>query len=343
MTNKLRFWTDPHLGLNRTAHTTPTSRKNLREALFQKSLEAVDTPHPNFCLGDLFDTCNNDEYTIMQGAQIANRCYYVLAGNHDMSNRDSAVSSLEVVAALGKVALQPLRMVVGGMAVVMVPHFKTQAEFEATLKEEVEVEVARSAAYQRVLLLHCNYGCPHELTDSTLNLTREMALQLLDGPFDYILIGHEHNARSDFGGRLQILGNIHPTSFSDISDKFVWELEDETLTPIKVWDKETGYLELTPRQVKDKMYDASVPYQFIKVTGIVPGAELPDVCRAINALWTAFPSALMIRNDVRAEEVVLDNSIEIAKAVDIPSRITQELQGSILLPRWNAYLAQVGE
>ena len=351
------FWSDPHLGLNRTSHTTPVSRKALRDALYHQAKDIVAGDRDStasICLGDLFDTTENDESVIAQGAEIASKCALVLSGNHDLANRDGRMSSLALIGtlcddsaiAIDDDSVNHFRLSFPDCYIVTVPHKRTQGLFDEAL---AGLENNCSKDRPCVLLLHCNYASGFATAESSLNLTREQAAILVE-KFDYVLLGHEHIPRSDFDGRLQILGNIHPTSFADISDKFIWRLEEGVLVSEQVWS--TNRL-----AVKDWewLLNPSVSYgpvdyavtkvnwegiQFIDITGTAPAARLPEIAKAIQKLWSEAPDALMIRNSVKAESVVVEAQ-EVRRALDIPSRITEELQGSKLLPLWTHYLGRV--
>lgn len=339
------FWSDPHLGLNRTSHTTPASRKALREALFDQAIWATSIPFAshdiNICLGDLFDTTENDEATIAHGATVASRCNLVLSGNHDLSNRDGRLSSLQLIGelvesstvALADKDISHFCLSKPEAILVAIPHKRTQQLFEETLRECVKERVD---GRPNVLLLHCNYNSGFDLDDATLNLSRQVAEDLLQF-FDYILIGHEHISRSDFDGRLQILGNIHPTSFSDISDKYVWSLVDGRLEYQRVWETATKYRVIPWEYLlqSDQSYEG---LQFIEVVGTCPAARLPEVSKAVQKLWTQAPDAFMIRNKVISEALEIEEVDHQQKALDVPDKITAELAGTPLSNLWKHYL-----
>lgn len=341
------FWSDPHLGLNRTSHTTATSRKLLQSALLTKARRITDDP--SVCLGDLFDTTDNEESVILQGAEIAKKVAAVLSGNHDLPNRDGKLSSLQLIGELVEdtavvlldkttdfVSL-PLK---GFNELVFVPHKRTQTLFDDTLNQLLQLPKSATSD-KNVLCLHCNYNSPFAENEATLNLTQGQAKRLLD-VFDYILIGHEHIPRSDFEGRVQLLGNIHPTSFADISDKFIWEMTAEGLNPIKVWDKATHYLSLDWETLLSlPSLSNAEELQFVEVIGTAPAARLPDIARAIQKLWGILPTAFMIKNAVKSDGVNIVAETEVQKALDVPARITQSLQNTPLLSLWLNYLGQL--
>ena len=52
-----------------------------------------------------------------------------------------------------------------------------------------------------------------------------------------MLLGHEHVAREDFDGRLQVIGSHFPTSFSDLSDKrhLIFDTDTGSMTSAVHW------------------------------------------------------------------------------------------------------------
>lgn len=338
------FWSDPHLGLTRTSHTTATSRVALRAAL-HKQAAAVSAAGPAHriavCLGDLFDTTSNDEAVIREAHEILRTVDFILAGNHDLPNREGKVSSLELLSDVtasgkGKVINAPFIASVQQYGeLVFVPHKVTQEMFIASLQQALD-----EFAEGKVLCLHCNYDNAFAASsESTLNLPREMAKQLLD-KFQYILIGHEHIPRSDFGGKLQIAGNTHPTSFSDISDKFVWELRDGVLTPTRIWSMADHYQKI---EWQDLVDGAASQAQFVEVVGAAPADKMSVIAQAVGKLWRDNNNALMVRNAVVSEDVEIAHR-DFARSLDVPARITQELEASpALAATWAEYLGRARE
>ena len=241
---RLLIYSDPHLGVKRQAHTTYKSAADLRRKVFETPFTFLETSKREcaraLCLGDLFDSFSNDEATLLEGLQLWESTTYIMAGNHDVSGRADEVSSLALlmeatggenimITPYGEAAVFERRE--GSTTFFFVPHTATQELFEQSLRE-AERRAKLSPPAWFVLCLHCNYNLPPErVSETTLNLTEELAYPLLN-TFHRILIGHEHQARAPIPDRIQMLGNTHPTSFSDIGDKFFW-----------VYDTDTGALE----------------------------------------------------------------------------------------------------
>jgi DNA repair exonuclease SbcCD nuclease subunit len=342
----VRFSSDYHLGVNRVAHTTPQSRKNLKDEVFKQAMSVIKGENViNIHLGDLFDKFSNNEEVIRQGAEVCRQCAFVMSGNHDMSNRDTAKGSFELLNSLGgfnTVTETSVKYPMENTTVVFEPHCLTQEEFVSRLKEWQWEEKSNRT---RFLLLHCNYDSKFPQKDSTLVLERDMAEKLLE-VFDYILIGHEHNARTDFDGRVVCVGNIFPTSFGDISDKYVWEWNGEELKKRLVWSEQLRFKQITWEVLLSNLsgfieeraiYELS-EVQFIRITGTAPATKMPEISKAINKLWELVPSALMIGNFVQAEELLIEaiNPTE-GKAIDVVGQISAELAGSVIERRWEDY------
>lgn len=341
---KLRLFTDPHIGLNRTSHTTPASRLKLKAALAQQALNITDCDDVIFCLGDLFDTYDTDNFSLLSGLEVFKRCNLTLFGNHDLSNRVDQLSSIEVVNLLISPGMsrygvtEPKASRLGAnVPFWWIDHKLTQTVFEGALQDAYDHAVEGS-----ILLLHCNYNSPFATQESTLNLSREDA-ELLLTKFAYIFIGHEHMPRTDFNDRVILLGNSHPTGFSDISDKFYWELELEdgkVVSIIKemVWSEDSGYLALEWTELSE-LVSLNPLVQFIEVKGTADQQHMPLIASQVSNLWQFSENLLMVRNAVTATAAVNEITInEATRSLSIPERISTELAGSKLEPLWTAYL-----
>lgn len=233
---KILFASDFHIGMTRTANHTSESSQRREQASREMLLHVLQTPHEYaVCGGDFFDKFSNPETTIIEALDYARQFHYILAGNHDSSQRADTKSSLDVVAhALTscEVGKEPLQAGV----LWFLPHCLSQGQFLATLDKMQQQAAQEGSALPRILVTHCSYDLSFELSTSALNLTRERAEQLLTA-FDYVLLGHEHVAREDFAGRLQVIGSHFPTSFSDLSDKrhLIFDTDTERMDSVCHW------------------------------------------------------------------------------------------------------------
>lgn len=344
----IRFYSDPHLGLNRTAHTTQASRVKLRQALYNKALEITRTPGPKVCGGDLFDTESNDESALLEALMVLNNTDICLAGNHDMPNRVGKLGSLQFLgvseATSCRIVMSEVdaggfyRSTLDGVPIYSVPHAATQDLFEGALRKAAQF-AKDLAPTTNVLVTHCNLD--NNLvagSNSSLNLTLDLAEELLE-VFDFILLGHEHMPRTLFDGRLIVMGNTHPTSFSDISDKFVWDFDGQAFTQVKIWDANIGYRKL---HWSDFLEDG-VPegVQFLEVHG--SGLDMQGMAKVAEALASAFKSReslLMARNKATPVESMVPTATP-GKALDMASAVSNSLNDSDLVDLWNSYLERV--
>lgn len=341
------LFTDPHLGTRRSAHTTRDSSKRLTQALFDQALRVVSNPHP-ICLGDLFDRAFNDEATLVQGYRIADRCELTLAGNHDETNRDGSVPSLRALGQMGCMIVATPGLTdpyffeyLDGIFVV--PHHASQEVFETAMFHAAEQAIHSRAGKASVLMLHCNYDAPDfmDVQDDTLNLSAEVAERLLNA-FDLILIGHEHRPAKYLEDRVVILGNTHPTSFSDISDKFSYTLsigdDHVTLVEHPIWLKDIGYREI---RFGEKLPNLD-GVQFVSVIGMAEAEQAVAASDFVQEVWAAGKDLLAVRNAVVIGKAFGEAEEADAPAIeDIRSLINRELAGGDLADLFQQLAAEV--
>lgn len=335
------IFTDPHIGTKRTTGTTPDSRKKLQQAildtLYSFLPEEQDYDHFYVCAGDVFDTYSNPEEVLAQGRDIMRRCDMVIAGNHDVIPIADKKGSLEYInetekggaiivhAPFGKVWVQTEEM--DSTLVTGVAHTTTQELFELSLDKAIENRTAASMELPAILVLHCNFESPHDLTETSLNLTEGRAAHLLEY-FDYIFLGHEHQPRDLFGGRLVILGNTHPTSFSDISDKRIAIVDNVggnlQVNFKEIWNASQHYSE---HDVSDiALLPMATTGQFIRLTGQVPSDQLGQVAKAVKKLWKDSPNLIALRSEVQVTGATeIDSTAAEATAETLPALISREL------------------
>lgn len=343
---KILLYSDPHEGLNRVANMTHASAAALREVSFSQTMKILtELKQPgmsSFCLGDLFDQYSNSEAVIQQATELVQRTSIVLAGNHDVSNRKDCVSSLSLLHQFygDKILIAPygtsdtFELDVGKTKFLFVPHVANQELFEQALTEAVETATAGDG--WRVLCLHCNYASGREMQDTALNLTRERASELL-ATFHTIFLGHEHAPSEDFNGRLVILGNTHPTGFSDISDK-----------RIVVYDTETGAYE----SLKTLTAAAMVWQGALSELPAEPDAVFLDLVddlaygegfKRVNALFKSGRHyAIRLRSKEAAKNKPVVAQVEAIET--LPEVVAKDLEENReeLLPLWQELLSEIG-
>lgn len=345
------IFSDPHIGLKRAAHTTAASRAMLQSDLFNLALNISNLPGKKVCCGDLFDEYSNDERTILQGLRVASACSIVVGGNHDVINVKGKHSSLGLVGAVApsettvvmpvfnEVVVEPLY--VNGHLFVTVPHHSTQELFEGALDQALAVvNEEKSRPTTNNLLLHCNYATAYDTTETSLNLTHERAKQLTNS-FDHVFIGHEHVPASHLSGKVQIIGNTMPTSFSDVSDKRLLVLkEDGELESVPVWSKDDRYRKFdvtSDKELQESIGNGegmSEDVQFVELVGTTTVDDIGTLAKIITDLWKANPNLLMVRNNVQVEgaEVSAEAPADVLEA--LPTLIEKELAGTPLLKMW---------
>lgn len=336
----MRIFTDPHLGLNRKANTTPKSRVRLADAMATAAMAAAASGDPRtvVCAGDLFDKFSNPEKSIIDGYIISKLCDVVLAGNHDSLNEKDTIGSLIVVEALcdnTDVIICPEFNVpfvmygnLEGMDLAFIPHHASQESFDSAVEMVINVK----AQPLRAVFLHCNYENPMtEGSDTALNLTKAQAYSLLNR-CDYVFLGHEHEPRQLLDGRLIILGNTHPTSFSDISNKFYYDLSKDTLAHTKIWSMKEKFAQL---KYDGKTFPKIPEATILDITGEITMEQGVDLAEYVRGCWED-PNRLMVRNNVS----IVSESQGILEAMDfdrLPDEIERELKGTPLEEKWLHY------
>ena len=350
----ITIYSDPHLGTERAAHTTPASSAALNRRIFEQAMRCAQMPE-SICLGDLFDKTNNTEKTILQGAEVALHTKVVLAGNHDVANREGVVSSLHALAEIMRDTQPPEFILppesVGGTTHcvkeldgaihVFVPHHASQKAFMRQLVELTDFgsgDTALPPDAKAYLHLHCNVNFDLAAdNDAVLNLPDEMTEELLSR-FNRIFVGHEHNSYTRFDDRLVVVGNTHPTSFSDLSDKYVWELDSATdeLRKVKIWSKDDRYLELVYGADLSEIEEPE-RYQFITVVGRESVATGVEVSKYIAEIRKLCPNLLMCRQEVELVDVLERVNVEDSspKLFNLSDRISDDLKDSDLQGVWD--------
>lgn len=301
----LRFFTDPHIGKELKANTTPASRTLLSQQLTLHALQAATMPHPEgkrveatICGGDLFDQDTNPEHILLAGAKVAQKCTVVLGGNHDVVNikgRESSLSALAELTEDERFIMPPgpgyssgRTIPLGDVDLHVIPHHSRQQEFDKALESALEMAGQSSSSQRNILLVHCNYNLTFEAGENDLNLTDAKARQLLR-VFDYIVMGHDHRPRWECDDRLLILGNTHPTSFSDLGEKYVWFYDSESNT----WHREVNAAdqlmvakasELIDDWKLERMHEYAGA-EWIDIVGELPPEAAADLAKAIRQLW----------------------------------------------------------
>ena len=139
------------------------------------------------------------------------------------------------------------------------------------------------------------------------------------------------------------MGNTHPTSFADISDKFVWLLDTDKdeVTPYCIWEKEDSYYALDWKQgVEGVPFPHTV--QFVRVVGAAASGELSKVSKLIYELWRTLPNVLMIRNDVIVPGLPSFTPVKqtTVHKYNVVETIKKDLEGKDIGKLFNSYVEE---
>ena len=340
------FYSDPHLGFNRIANTTVDSRKRWAQTAFDnlyQKLKTLKTTHPEaitICAGDMFDKESNDEATLLQAMKLMEVTDVVLAGNHDLPNREGKESTLRVLQKIysDERIVLPAQTSDWGWdkrdRLTLLPHHGNQALFDKAIAGLI------AESNEGVLVIHCNYDSERAThSDSSLNITKEQAAQLIESGFNFIVNGHEHAPRTEMKGRVRILGNTYPTGFGDISDKCIWLYDESNCqwTAEPLFSKADGYVEAEMGQPTDNPL-------FIDLVGKVEPEQGPAVAEYITHLFDQ--GCFAVRNRVTyttSDQVIGDLSEVGASVVNLAETISNDLKDSDLGELFNKYKQEVAQ
>lgn len=351
-------YTDPHLGLQRAAHTTPESKRRLQDALF----DAVSEIHAlkwvgeqqNYlvCVGDFFDTYSNPEEVTARAAGLLSEVDFCLSGNHDVVGRESKMGSLEL---LDKVLHRDTRKatqlnVIAGeygkphsnswfvpshnCSLTFVPHVATGDLFDESLELAMAgLEKLKSAAAaaecdaKHYLFLHCNYD--NDLAaekEATLNLSAEDAGILLEYGFDYIVLGHVHQPSDHLGGRVIVLGNTHPTGFGDLGHKRFMLIDSQGLPRFEsLYNAELceDGIDLDDYLTGRRALGEQV--RFATLTGNIGPERAADLAKAVKQIWSEQAGLMALRSVVSIENPMQVKSADAVSFRRLPEHIEKEL------------------
>lgn len=345
----LKFITDPHLGRNAVSHTTASSRALLNVRIQQTLSTQLDNADcPTVLAGDLFHKAHNSEETIAAGMAAALRCDIVLAGNHDLTNRANSESSLQllakvpelkntiVIADIGATLVRSETL--GGVDITFIPHHTHQDLFDSA----VAYAVANCEGH--IVCLHCNVECGYaESNNAALNLNKDQIEALLN-KFDYVVVGHEHNHRWGYNGHLLVLGNLHPTSFSDISDKFSWTYDPEANQWHSecTWKSSQRYLSITAQDFMTYGL-ALTGREFVEITGeLATTGQVRALADAMRVAWQdAYDNGkplMMLKNATEVKGVNLNTAQQQGgHSENLIDVINQAVKGTEIEGVWTIY------
>lgn len=367
---KLIVYTDPHLGLQRAANTTPASKVRLQDQLFQSvaDIHAMKGEDDELiCNGDFFDTYSNDEEVIAKAYPLLRELKICLGGNHDVVNRASKMGSLELLSVMVDREYETgthhteLPMVIQSaygfaeaksivypddpVALHFVPHVATADLFDDSLRMAIEKRQKAAAMWGKreerqhqvhYLFVHANWDNPLAAEkDATLNLCADDADYLLtEGGFDYIVLGHVHQPLDTKNGRVIVLGNTHPTGFGDTGTKRIMLIDKATGQP--------EFKEIYRAADHEATFDITQgdvtlrnDLRFVTLTGELPVARAPELAAVIKRCWETLPNLMALRSQVTFESQALAKHTDTVAFTKLPDHIEKELQSEPeLLALW---------
>jgi len=338
---KIGIISDTHIGKSLKTNTTIESRAKLKDKIFKTAREATfllreagaaTTIHT----ADLFDKSINDETDILSGSLVAQNCDFVMFGNHDDRNRKDTTSSIGLLKSLSHSDKFIASRWEPGFSrkkgedfnLYFIPHCVSQEVFEASLLKAKESAIRSINNY---LFLHCNYD-NGLVTDKeqNLNLTEEMADVLLED-FEFIIMGHEHQLAKRKDGRVISVGTTHPTSYSDISEKFVTVIDtaSKEVKHISTWSMDNSITVDVNEFVSPEFLSKLETVEFIDVVGEAPTNLAIKVSDAVSEVWKSAGNLIALRTskiEYQGEET--SESVEI-NLESLPEVMMSELTGEV--------------
>lgn len=322
---------DTHLGVVRSAGTTPATALTLRGWMLQKFEEILEeTDNDLLILGDLFDSYQipmtdllQVYWALVKWLENKDHMLHMVPGNHDLSTDSSKMSSFQFLASL----LRPYHMeyykqgsmVTGHKGVYVIPHMPNQDLFDMELAKVPECEY---------LLVHCNYENNFaKESDHSLNFSRD---QVRECKAKNILFAHEH-ARRRINDKVYILGNSIPSSISDCldgSDKCIHTISSGSVQRSSTFIVEApdGYREIDWRDPVES------EARFIRFTGTCTSEESAQAADTISR-YRRQSDAFVIGNAVKVQtaegQTQLEvDSLEAVRAFDIMGALKDYLTES---------------
>lgn len=332
---------DLHLGVARSAGTTPASAAALKQYLIQQFRDLLHNSEGRTIInGDLTDQFDIplgealDTYQVIDewlGGSSA-REVVVALGNHDLSKDSSKLGTVQFIGRLLELKYpEQFRLVKKpvdvGDDIYIIPHLTNQDLFDHALDN-----VPDGTKY---LLLHANYDNPFAgQQDHSLNVERSRAKALIDRGVT-LIFGHEHQGRTAFAGGVQIVGNQFPSSVSDClthgdgqtdGKKYALRLSTDGLERVQTW-RRTGDYGLDEIDWRD-LSGLTESRKFVRVTGDAEADEAADVIKAI-ASFRQRSDAFVITNAVKVSQLAdtgeLEVSAEDVRSVNVIDMLLQSL------------------
>ena len=301
----------------------PLTREALTDRYFDPIIELnkVYPDVPKVCAGDWFDRAHNSERIIQRSLPLLEEIRLIIAGNHDHAGRESAVTSMQLLAGLLEdqanitIAEDHLNAFgltwsnIGGVGIYSIPHCGTQALFEEACYKAAST--ARAETGHKVLMIHANVGnVGGGKPDSCLYLTPQIQ-QGIEDAFDFIITGHEHMPSKN--GKLIVLGSTQPCGFGELGTRFFWEFhedEDGALYVKKV--PIASQLSFANYDVATLLADPTMTVSYaelVDLQGTLPISQSRNVQRLVKTFFEMGTKA--VRMDVKFEAGAAETGDEV--------------------------------
>lgn len=313
---------DLHIGVQRSAGTTPTSSWALRQYVLDYFKSLMDKCTGDLLInGDMFDGYQIPYSDLLEAFKITNEWLklghklYLSAGNHDLSTNSTKLSSFEFFCMVLKSSHPERVVVIKGAADIgegryVISHVPNQDLFN--------LELEKVPSDCKFLFLHCNYDNKFaQEVDHSLNLSANQAETICKNG-TVIVLGHEHQGRTirfaDCTGTVEVLGNQFPTSVADClgnDAKFMGEIRwrADGLLRIYSWYAKDTYAQVDWQELAS----FSGKHRFIRVYGEAQPEQAADVVNAISKFRNK-SDAFVVTNAVKV--MTADGQMEFAESAE---------------------------
>lgn len=326
---------DVHLGVQRSAGTTPKTAAALKSYLLE-NLRTVMFAHldKNIIInGDIFDQFNvplNDVFDFSMLCRDWLKHSYdsvqliLSEGNHDLSKNSANMCSLSFAAKMlnsDRVELIEEATQLPSHRIYIIPHVANQDMFDLELEKAAELN-----GY--LVLVHANYDNNFAAqSDHSLNVSAEQAKAIVHAG-NTLLFGHEHQAKHP-QPEVWVAGNQFPSSVADClgnnsKHAFIFYPETRELIKDTTWEAEGSFAELEWNTL-----DQAGDFEFVRVVGDCPTEQAADMLAAISK-YRQRSSAYVVTNAVSVAGVVamsdLPSNLETVKGFDVLGFLFENLE-----------------
>lgn len=299
----IRFIGDIHLG-KRPPHSTNASAQRYKECVDKVVKHVAEDNVLSVSLGDVFDSYSVSNTDLTRAISLLSEVDFIVKGNHDHAHNSYNTSALEDFATLTHTVLLDGHAGLGQTYPVTlhaVPYQPTQELFKQRLRELQPHEGGMN-----ILCLHTNMHAEafgHSETEN--NLTQQEAERLC-GLFDLVISGHEHNACIKHG--VVMVGSVMPTSFGDMSAKYIVDFDTDTKVCIhvKTWDMD-GYAQLSAAEFLRLPTDTWL--QFVEIVGEVSNDMVLPVAKHMGKVFAGSESIISIKNATKTVSNQSDDAV----------------------------------